>query len=183
MIYLLIDNSYNFIVTIKIYKLLNEKITIFMRRISSKVVISIQNWVNSFKHKLKKFIMDRKTFLKKTAGALLISIPAYGVISCSTSDDGNNNPNPPNNNTGNCLQNGATASSISGNHGHSLIVSKADVEAGVEKTYSIQGSANHPHQITVTAAQFNTLKSNNQIFLNSTVNSDHTHTVTISCAS
>lgn len=127
--------------------------------------------------------MKRKTFLKKTFGALLLAYPVYSVISCSSSDDSNaNNPNPPNNDTGNCLQNGATASNINGNHGHSLTVSKADIDAGVEKTYSIQGSANHPHQITVTEAEFNALKSNNQIFVNSTVNSDHTHTVTISCA-
>lgn len=128
--------------------------------------------------------MDRKSFLKKTAGALLLSIPAYSVISCSSSDDGyNNNSNPPINDVGNCLLNGASASNITGNHGHSLTVSKEDVSAGVDKSYSIQGSANHPHQITVTAAQFNMLKNNSQILVNTSVNSDHSHTVTISCAS
>ena len=133
--------------------------------------------------------MKRKTFIQKTAGALLLAIPAYNLLNCSSSDDGysdpqnNNGDNTGNNNTtANCLQNGATASSISGNHGHSLTVSKADIEAGANKTYSIKGSADHDHEITITAADFNTLKSNMQVGENSTTVQSHSHTVTISCA-
>ncbi len=139
--------------------------------------------------------MKRKTFIQKTVGALLLAIPAYALINCSSSDDGysdggNNNSDPYNdgNNDGynnqnsNCLQNGAIASSISSNHGHSLTVSKADVAAGVDKTYSIKGTANHDHEITITAADFNTLKNNMQVGENSTTVASHSHTVTISCA-
>lgn len=126
--------------------------------------------------------MDRKTFIKKTAGALLIAIPAYSVMSCSSSSDdsGNNQGNQGGNK--NCLQNGALASTISSNHGHSLTVSKADINAGVEKTYSIDGSSGHSHSVTVSAANFNSLKSNQQISVNSTSGNGHTHSVTISCA-
>ena len=129
--------------------------------------------------------MKRKTFIQKTLGTLLLAIPAYNLMSCSSSDDGYSNPqnnNGNDNTTADCLQNGATASSITNNHGHSLTVSKADIEAGVEKTYSIMGTANHDHQITVTAADFSTLKSNMQIGENSTTVQSHSHTVTISCA-
>ena len=133
--------------------------------------------------------MKRKTFIKKTAGALLLAIPAYCLVNCSSSDDGGydgntnqNNNNNNNNVSGNCLQNGAMASSITNNHGHSLTVSKADIEAGVNKTYSIMGSADHDHEITITAADFNTLKSNMQIGENSTTVQSHSHSVTISCA-
>lgn len=125
--------------------------------------------------------MNRKTFLKKTARALLIAIPVYGIFSYSSSDDSDTNQNQ-NLNTANCLQNGASASSISGNHGHNLIVSSADVNAGVEKTYTIDGSSGHSHSVTVTAANFNTLKSNQQISVNSTTGNGHMHSVTISCA-
>lgn len=128
--------------------------------------------------------MNRKTFIKKTVGALLIAIPAYSVLRCSSSsDDSNpNNPGGGGSGTANCLQNGARASSISGNHGHSLTVSKADVSSGTEKTYSIQGSSGHSHSVTVSVANFNTLKSNQQISVTSTSGSGHTHSVTISCA-
>ncbi|MGM5470126.1 hypothetical protein ACS386_07600 [Flavobacteriaceae bacterium LMO-SS05] len=127
--------------------------------------------------------MKRKTFIQKTVGALLLAIPAYSIVSCSSSEDGpSGNPNPNPNPSGNCLQNG-TNIAISGNHGHALTVSVADINAGVDKTYSIEGSADHDHAVTVTAAQFNTLKSNMQVGINSTIVQSHSHTLTISCAS
>ena len=125
--------------------------------------------------------MNRKTFIKKTVGALLIALPAYSILCCSSSsDDSGSNNNG--NGTANCLQNGARASSISGNHGHSPTVSKADVTSGVEKTYSITGSSGHAHSVTVSAANFSTLKNNQQVNVTSTSGDNHTHSVTISCA-
>jgi len=124
--------------------------------------------------------MDRKSFIKKTASALLLAVPAYTLISCSSSSDDSNSS--PTNNTPDCLANGASASNITGNHGHSLTVSKSDVSAGTEKTYSIAGSAGHNHNVTVTMANFATLKNNLQITVNSTTGNGHNHSVTISCA-
>ncbi len=122
--------------------------------------------------------MDRKTFIKKMTGTLLIGIPVYSMLGCSSSDD--STPPPPNNNA-DCLANG-TQSAIGTNHGHTLQVSVADVQSGVDKQYSIQGSSGHDHNVTVTAANFNTLKNNQQIQVSSTSGGGHTHAVTISCA-
>ena len=127
--------------------------------------------------------MKRKTFLKKTAGAIMLAAPAYMLLSCSSSDDSTSNNNN-NNNQGNdpdCIQNG-TNSNIGGNHGHTLTVSVADVNAGNDKTYNIEGTAGHSHQVTVTAANFNSLANNQQVILSSTNDNGHTHSVTISCA-
>jgi len=125
--------------------------------------------------------MDRKTFIKKVSGGLLLAIPAYAVMSCSSSDDGGGSNQPPAGGTKDCLANG-TASSIGSNHGHLLQVSVADINNGADKQYSIQGSSGHNHDITVTAANFTTLKSNQQIQVTSTSGDNHTHSVTISCA-
>ena len=46
--------------------------------------------------------------------------------------------------------NGGTTT-ISANHGHVLVVSQADVLAGVDKTYSIKGNASHDHTVVVSA--------------------------------
>ena len=125
--------------------------------------------------------MERKTFIKKTAVALLLTAPVYALLSCSSSsDDSSPNP-PPTGGNPDCLANG-TNSSIGSNHGHSITVSSADVNAGAEKTYNITGSSGHSHSVTVSAANFNTLKSNQQISVNSTTEDSHTHNVTISCA-
>ena len=82
-----------------------------------------------------------------------------------------------------CTQNG-TSTQISGNHGHVLTVSAADVTAGVDKTYDIMGTAAHTHSVTVTAANFATLAGNPNasVMTTSTSGGGHTHQITILCA-
>jgi hypothetical protein len=130
--------------------------------------------------------MNRKSFIQKSVGALLITIPAYSLISCSGSDDSPIITPPPGPDpiaSGNCLQNG-TKVSISANHGHTLVVSKEDVSAGVEKTYELSAASSnaHIHLVTLTSADFNTLKTNFLIKETSTNDDSHTHEVTVSCA-
>jgi len=122
--------------------------------------------------------MNRKTFIKKTVGALLLAAPAYALLSCSSSDDSDS---PPVGGNPDCLANG-TNSSIGSNHGHAITVSTSDVNAAVEKIYNITGSSGHSHSVTISAANFNTLKSNQQISVNSTSGNGHSHNVTVSCA-
>lgn len=135
--------------------------------------------------------MDRKTFIRKTSAGILMAIPAYLMLNCSSSDDGGDgpgpNPNPdpdPNPDPqASCVDNG-TNTSISANHGHNLTVSKEDVSAGVEKTYTLSEASTdqHIHTLTLTPAQFDSLKGNNSITATSTSNGGHTHSVTVSCA-
>ncbi len=125
--------------------------------------------------------MDRKTFIKKSLTAVALAIPAYAVLSCSTSDDSEPAAAPPQSTGANCGTNG-TSSAIGTNHGHNLVVSAADVSAGVDKTYNIQGSSAHMHSVTVSAAQFASLQNNQQITATSSSDSGHTHSITISCA-
>ena len=129
--------------------------------------------------------MDRKRFIQKTSAGILLGIPALMMLSCSASDDGSElkpNPDPdPNPGAGNCLENG-TDTAISANHGHSLTVSKADVEAGNEKTYTLTEGNSHTHEITISQSQFASLKDNSSVSATSTTDSGHTHKVTVSCA-
>ncbi len=71
---------------------------------------------------------------------------------------------------------------ISANHGHRLVVSPADVAAGVDKTYSIAGTAGHDHQVTLTAAEFAVLGAGHAITVTSTNGAGHTHDVTVTCS-
>lgn len=124
--------------------------------------------------------MKRKTFIQKSFGAMLIAIPAYSFLGCSSSDEGGGEVPEPNANA-DCLANG-TVISIGSNHGHSLIVSKADVQAGGAKTYSIQGTSGHNHSISLTAANFTSLQNKTSISITSTNDDSHTHSVQVSCA-
>ena len=80
-----------------------------------------------------------------------------------------------------CLDNGTNAA-ISNNHGHTLVVSKQDVAAGVEKTYDLLGGATHPHEVTLTAQHFAQLAQDQPITVVSTEEMAHDHTVTVTCA-
>jgi hypothetical protein len=71
---------------------------------------------------------------------------------------------------------------IATNHGHELVVTAADVMAGMDKTYDIQGAALHVHSVTLTAADFTTLSQGGTVMKASTAGADHTHMVTVTCA-
>jgi hypothetical protein len=80
-----------------------------------------------------------------------------------------------------CIDNG-TLVNIGTNHGHTLTVPVADIQAGMNMTYNIQGSSLHPHTVTITAAQFAQLAMNQSIMVISSTDNQHSHAVTVSCA-
>jgi hypothetical protein len=123
--------------------------------------------------------MDRKDFIKKMAGSVLFAIPVISVLGCS---DSSSSSSPPNGNPENdCLKNG-TNSVINSNHGHTIVVSKADVDSGMSKEYDIAGSSGHDHRVTISASSFDKLKSNQSIQVISSNNDGHMHSINISCA-
>lgn len=75
-----------------------------------------------------------------------------------------------------------TQVTIGTNHGHELVVSTADVLAGMDKTYDIQGTSLHPHSATLTAAHFQMLLQGSTITVTSTTDSNHSHQVAVVCA-
>lgn len=70
---------------------------------------------------------------------------------------------------------------IGKNHGHMLVVAEADVLAAVDRTYDIRGSSNHGHTVTVTAAEFETLKGGGIVRTTSS-RDGHRHRVLVTCA-
>ena len=124
--------------------------------------------------------MKRSDFIKLGFTILAFGIPLVTIANSCTAEN-EPVPTPPNTDPKDCLANGTTTS-IGTNHGHDLIVSKADVEAATEKSYSIQGSSGHNHGVTITATDFSSLKSNQSIQVISTSGSGHTHSVTVGCA-
>jgi hypothetical protein len=77
--------------------------------------------------------------------------------------------------TGNC------AAEISGNHGHALTVPIADLDSTTDKTYSIQGDADHSHLVTFSVAALADLKAGRVVSLLTTVTLGHQHGITENC--
>lgn len=70
---------------------------------------------------------------------------------------------------------------ITSNHGHSLTVTSADIDAGVAKTY-VLSSATHTHDVILSPANFSSLKGGGSVSVTSSAAPDtHTHSITITC--
>ncbi len=134
-------------------------------------------------------MMTRQLFLRSPAGlgagALVVACsksdgePEPGADAAPQPDAPPQQPMPDAPPSGTCA---TTNAAISSNHGHLAAVPAADVAAGVEKIYDIQGTSPHPHTITVTAAMFTMLKAGQTVTVTSSNDAAHTHNVTIMCA-
>lgn len=81
---------------------------------------------------------------------------------------------------------GSSGAQISGNHGHSLTIARADLDSMTDKVYSIMGAAQHDHTVTLTSAQLTQLKAGQSVTVTSTVANPpvigpHSHDVTVTC--
>jgi hypothetical protein len=63
------------------------------------------------------------------------------------------------------------------------VIPVADADSQVAMVYSILGTADHNHNVTLTAAQLAQIKAKTAVSVMSTPGGDgHTHSVTVNCA-
>jgi uncharacterized protein YycO len=70
---------------------------------------------------------------------------------------------------------------IGGHAGHVLVVTLAEVQAGVEVVYDIMGASPHTHSVVITAEDFATLQATGMVVVTSSFDSSHEHEVTLMC--
>ena len=68
------------------------------------------------------------------------------------------------------------------NHGHELVVSFADVQAGAEKTYSLTVASNHPHTVTLSPGDMKSLLGGKVVRVKTTTDRGHAHRIVARCA-
>ena len=76
---------------------------------------------------------------------------------------------------------GASGAAISLNHGHALAIASSDLDSTVDMTYSIRGSADHDHIVTITASQLRQLKAGGSVTAVASVVAAHSHVATAAC--
>jgi hypothetical protein len=76
---------------------------------------------------------------------------------------------------------GASGPAISLNHGHTLVIASSDLDSAVDMTYSIRGSADHDHTVTITVAQLRQLKATESVTAVASVSAAHSHVITVTC--
>lgn len=147
--------------------------------------------------------ISRRTFVELTVvitGAAMTGI-AGALSSACSSDEGTTNPPTPSGRDAATADSGGSAdagsadaakdsapapvecrSSISQNHGHRITIPLADLDSTSPKTYSILGSSDHDHQITLDASDLAQLKANVSVKKTSTDGgTTHDHEVTVLC--
>ena len=67
---------------------------------------------------------------------------------------------------------------ISGNHGHTAVITAAQLTAGGSLALDIQGSSTHSHGVQLSGAEADSIAANQTGSKESTNNDGHTHTVT-----
>jgi len=128
--------------------------------------------------------ISRKTFLSSMAGATV----TLWLQGCGGGGGGYGSSN---NAPAGGVTCGAGAADISNNHGHTLVVLKADLDSTTDKTYNLSQSVDgHTHSVTFTVAQLALLKGGAMVpvtssttVASSTYGGTHSHTVTASVAS
>lgn len=77
---------------------------------------------------------------------------------------------------------GGTAIDVNGavgsNHGHTAVVTGAQLSAGAAVQIQIQGTSDHPHTVDLTAADLTQIQGGTSLTKNSSMDASHTHTVT-----
>lgn len=109
--------------------------------------------------------LSRKSFLLRLAGGAW----ALSVAGCG---GGGDDDAPP------AAQCSAT---IEGNHGHTLVIPPADLDATSPRTYDITGSSGHAHTVTFSAAQLAALKAGSPVSVTSSLGAGHSHAISERC--
>ena len=113
--------------------------------------------------------LDRREFTLAAAMAILSGV-AITVSGCGS--DASPSPAAP------TPSGGDKTGSISANHGHAATVTSAQFTAAGGITLAIQGTASHPHTVTLAASEITSIASNQRVSKESSNDSGHSHTVT-----
>lgn len=120
--------------------------------------------------------VSRRQFSVASALALLSGV-AITVSGCGSSSSPSSPSTPaptPTPSAGNADKVG----SISGNHGHSAVITGAQITAAGDLTLDIRGTSTHPHTVQLTSAEIVAIGGGQTRSKESSSDSGHSHTVT-----
>ena len=119
-------------------------------------------------------VLDRREFTLATALAALSGV-TITISGCGggggSSPTGPSNPTPP-------LGAGDKAGSISANHGHTAVITAAQLTAGAAVSLTLTVGDGHTHAVTLSAAEVTQIAGNTRVSKESSSDTGHSHTVT-----
>jgi hypothetical protein len=117
--------------------------------------------------------IGRREFTREAVIALL-SAATITIVDCGGGDSSPSpSPSPSPTPTP-----GDVPGTISGNHGHTAVVTAAQITAANAVTLDIRGSADHPHSLALSAAEVGMIGNAQTVSKMSSSDDGHSHTVT-----
>ncbi len=112
--------------------------------------------------------LNRREFTLAAAMAALSGV-AITISACSGARDAS--PSAPS-------ATGERAGVIGDNHSHAAVITSGQLSAGGALNLNIRGASDHPHTVTLTAAEMTTIAGNSRVSKQSTTDDGHSHSVT-----
>ena len=122
-------------------------------------------------------MLDRREFTLAAAMAVLSGVAITVAASCGGGSSSPVSPTSPTSSTPSA-SGGDKSGSISANHGHSAMITSAQLSAGGGIALSISGSAGHNHTVTLAASEISAIAGNQRVSKESSSEPGHSHTVT-----
>jgi len=121
-------------------------------------------------------VIGRREFTVAAAMAVLSGV-AITITGCGGGSSSPASPTSPTSSTP-TPSGGDKTGSISANHGHSAVITSAQLAAAGGITLSIAGSAGHNHTVTLAASEISAIAGSQRVSKESSSDSGHSHTVT-----
>ena len=120
--------------------------------------------------------ISRRKFTVAAAMAVLSGV-AISVSGCGGGSSGSPaSPSPTSGGT--TSAGGDKTGTISSNHGHSAVITSAQLGASGGITLNIQGTSGHNHTVALSGAELSAIAGNQRVSKESSNDAGHTHTVT-----
>jgi hypothetical protein len=120
--------------------------------------------------------IGRREFTREAVIALL-SAATITIADCGGGGSSNPSPSPSPTPTPTPTP-GDVAGAVSANHGHTAVVTAAQITAANAVSLDIRGSANHPHTLALSAAEVGMIGNRQTVSKTSSTDDGHMHTVT-----
>jgi hypothetical protein len=121
--------------------------------------------------------LGRREFTVASAMAVLSGV-AITVTGCGGSSSSGGNPMTPSSPTPTPAPSGDKVGTVGSNHGHSAVITAAELTAAGALMLDITGQADHPHTVEVTADDVAAIAANTRVTKQSSVDASHSHSVT-----
>ena len=121
--------------------------------------------------------MNEEKALARREFTLAAALFALSGVSITLSACGGASPSAPDNPQA-PLNPGDRAGLVAANHGHSAVITAAQVSAGGGISLDIRGQSDHPHTVILSAAEIAAVGANQRVSQESSSDDGHSHTVT-----